>query len=141
MYGIVDSCPNKPVKNMPNPEQLAAAVKLGAEIVENNAPHVAAKLPGLIELSGKAIPQAASLLEPETRALIALAEKHTALDPLASVVLGAAEKSGVPLMVDQARIAAVRESLLGGTSASTDTALMNAFAPRTYAERRMFYGG
>lgn len=125
---------------MPNPEQLIVAAKIGAEIIESNAPHLAAKLPGLIELSGKALPKAVSLLEPEARTVIETAAKQTG-NPLASVVLGAAEKSGVPLAVDPSRIAAVRESLLSGSPKAVDDALTNAFTARTYAEKRLLYGG
>ncbi len=125
---------------MPNPEQLIAAAKLGAEIVESNAPHLAAKLPGLIELSGKGLPKTVSMLEPETRALIETAAARTG-NPLASIVMSAAEKSGVPLGVDPSRIAAIRESLLGGNPTAIDSTLANVFTPRTYAENRAFYGG
>ncbi len=118
---------------MPNPEQLATAARLGVEILETNAPNIAAKLPGLIELTGRVAPKPASLLEPEIRAMIEGSAKHTE-NPFPSVMLGAAEKSGVPLVVDQARIAAVRESLLGGSPKAIDEALSNAFSPRTYAE-------
>ncbi|CAN5733676.1 hypothetical protein BH10CYA1_BH10CYA1_33990 [soil metagenome] len=125
---------------MPNPEQLATAVKIGVELLETNAPSVAAKLPGLIELTGRAMPKSVSLLEPETRALIEAAAKHTE-NPLPAIVMRAAEKSGLPLEINQARIAAVRESLLGGSPTAVDEALSNAFSPRTYAQRHAFYGG
>ena len=125
---------------MPNPEQLATAAKLGVELLETSAPSVAAKLPGLIELTGRVMPKSVSLLEPETRALIEEAAKHTE-SPLASIVMRAGAKSGVPLEVDPARITAVRESLLGGSPKAVDEALTNAFTPRTYAERHAFYGG
>lgn len=125
---------------MPNPEQLVTAAKIGVEILETNAPNAAAKLPGLIELTGRVMPKSVSLLEPETRVLIEAAAKHTD-NPLTSIVTRAAEKSGVPLVVDQARITAVRESLLGGSPKAVDEALTNAFTPRTYSERHSFYGG
>lgn len=125
---------------MPNPEQIIAAARVGAELVESTAPQLAAKLPGLIELCGPAAPKMVSILEPETRALLEGAASETGhLAP--SAPMHAAEKSGVPLAVDPGRIAAVRESLLGGSAAEIDKALSSAFTPRTYAERMAFYGG
>jgi len=123
---------------MPNPEQLITAAKLGAEMVEANAPHLVAKLPGLIELSAKA--HTTSLLEPGNRALLETAAKLSGND-VPSMIMRAAEKTGVPLEVDPSRIAAVRESLIGNNPAAIDASLTNAFTPRTYAENRMFYGG
>jgi|694.fasta_scaffold80331_5 hypothetical protein len=126
---------------MPNPEQVVAAAKLGAEIIEEAAPNVTAKLPGLIELCGKAAPRTTSLVvDAEARALLEGAAKVTG-NPFPSVMLQAAEKSGIPMAVDPGRIAAVRESLLGGSPAAIDESLSRAFSPRTYAERMSFYGG
>ncbi|HEY9731648.1 MAG TPA: hypothetical protein V6C89_07035 [Drouetiella sp.] len=126
---------------MPNPEQVVAAAKLGAEIIESTAPNVAAKLPGLIELCGIAAPKSTSLVvDAEARALLEGAAKITG-NPFASVMLQAGEKSGIPMAVDPSRIAAVRESLLSGSPAAIDESLTRAFSPQTYAERRAFYGG
>lgn len=128
---------------MPNPEEFVVAAKLGAEVIDQAAPQVFAKLPGLVELSGKAgsvAPGFVSMLEPETRALIETAAGRTG-NPLGTLLFGAAERTGVPLSVDTGRIAAIRESLIGGQTTEIDSALRSAFTPRTYAEKMAFYGG